>query len=1062
MDSPLNTYPEISSSSECFISTPQERLDELNVFPPLAPTHLMVDVPMDGTATITWTPPFVPPGGSAQSLDYSWMLVGGPGTVGPIPYDAISVDLTGLDTNIPYYFVLRANNEHGASYPARIDFEANAVGPHYITSFTPTSGMAGDSVTISGAGFLGATSVTIGGQACAFTVTSDGEIAAVVGTTTGIIEVVSPVGASHSHDTFTVVPTPPPIVVTSFAPTSGYAGDTIVITGSGFTGATAVKINGAAVDSSVVNSDTEIEAVVSDSNTTGKISVKGPGGMDTSSGIFTVMHSGGPTITSFDPISGEPGTVIRITGSQFTFVTNVALNGSDVDSYDIITDNLITAVVSDTNTTGKILITAPSGATLSADNFTVAPRTSLPPTITSITPLTGASGTRVVVIGSGFYSIIVPAYSYVKLNGLEMDFYNVFSIDSDSQLSFTISHLNTSGTLEITNPYGTVTSEDSFTVIPSPPVITSFSPTSGPSGTEVRIQGTGFYGATSVLLNGGAIDNLVINGDTEIVLNTKSTNTSGNFTVTTPNGTATSSTFTVTAPVSVPTITSFTPTSGRSATKIVITGTGFTGVTSVFLQGGTYTNRFTINSGTQITLTTDVADTTSHITVTKPTGSVTSAGTFTALPSVPIITSFTPVQGTHLSEVTLTGQGFEEATVVQLNGVNVAAFHPIAGQPVDTKMLVTPSSYNTSGKFSVTNADGTGTSSGIFTFLPTKPDITSFSPTSGPPGTTIVILGVRFTGVTTVGLEREFYRVEASSFVINSDTKITATMPSSSIYGGAVFVNSPSEGDEFSDGVFTTTGASAAPLFNSFSPTSGKSGTSVIITGSGFTGTTSVKLNGADRGGWTVNSDAKITKIIQSNDTTGRFTVTKSAGSYTDLDSFTVVPSAPTITSFSPTSGMSGTTVTINGSNFTGATNVKLGGTAVASFSVLSAIQIRAVTSSSNATGKFVVTTPNGSDTSAGTFTVAAPVPKITSFTPSGGSSGTVITITGTHFTGATGVRIAGGNVASFAVNSDTTIHATVGGSNITGLVSVVTPAGTATSSTNFTVTGGGGGGGGL
>ncbi len=77
--------------------------------------------------------------------------------------------------------------------------------------------------------------------------------------------------------------------------------------------------------------------------------------------------------------------------------------------------------------------------------------------------------------------------------------------------------------------------------------------------------------------------------------------------------------------------------------------------------------------------------------------------------------------------------------------------------------------------------------------------------------------------------------------------------------------------------------------------------------------------------------------------------------------------SPSTITSFSPTSGGSGTSVTITGTNFTG-TTVKFGGTAAASFTVDSATQITAVVGS-GATGKVTVTTPGGTATSTADFT---------------------------------------------------------------------------------------------
>ena len=76
----------------------------------------------------------------------------------------------------------------------------------------------------------------------------------------------------------------------------------------------------------------------------------------------------------------------------------------------------------------------------------------------------------------------------------------------------------------------------------------------------------------------------------------------------------------------------------------------------------------------------------------------------------------------------------------------------------------------------------------------------------------------------------------------------------------------------------------------------------------------------------------------------------------------------------------------------------------------------------SGATGTITVTTPGGTATSSGTFTFI-PAPTITSFTPTSGGAGTVVTITGTNFTGATAVAFGGTAAASFTVTSATSHH---------------------------------------
>ena len=83
---------------------------------------------------------------------------------------------------------------------------------------------------------------------------------------------------------------------------------------------------------------------------------------------------------------------------------------------------------------------------------------------------------------------------------------------------------------------------------------------------------------------------------------------------------------------------------------------------------------------------------------------------------------------------------------------------------------------------------------------------------------------------------------------------------------------------------------------------------------------------------------------------------------------------------------------------------------------------------------------------------IIPPLPVITSFTPSSGCAGTAsVTITGTDFTGATSVLFGGTNSLSYSVNSATQITATVG-TGTTGTISVITPGGIATSGGTFTV----------
>jgi hypothetical protein len=165
---------------------------------------------------------------------------------------------------------------------------------------------------------------------------------------------------------------------------------------------------------------------------------------------------------------------------------------------------------------------------------------------------------------------------------------------------------------------------------------------------------------------------------------------------------------------------------------------------------------------------------------------------------------------------------------------------------------------------------------------------------------------------------------------------------------------------------------------------------------------------------------------------------------------------APTISSFSPASGPVGTSVTIHGNNFSGpdVTSLTFNGTS-ATFMIDNAQKITATVPAGATTGPIAVTSPDGTATSSTNFTVTgAGAPTITSFNPTSGPVGTSVRINGTNFTGATAVSFNNVNAPGFAVNgAGTRITVAVPTGASTGPIRVTTPSGTATSSTNFTVT---------
>jgi IPT/TIG domain len=161
--------------------------------------------------------------------------------------------------------------------------------------------------------------------------------------------------------------------VTSFNPTSGVVGATVVIAGSGFNDssvATGVTFNGTTA-TFTVNSNVQITATVPAGATDGPIAVVDSEGTGTSATNFDVTPSPVPTITSFNPTSGPVGTSVVITGTGFTGATAVTFGGTAATAFTVDSDTQITATVPTGATTGQIVVTTPGGTAMSTTDFTV-------------------------------------------------------------------------------------------------------------------------------------------------------------------------------------------------------------------------------------------------------------------------------------------------------------------------------------------------------------------------------------------------------------------------------------------------------------------------------------------------------------------------------------------------------------------------------------------------------------------------------------------------------------------------------------------------------------------
>jgi hypothetical protein len=316
---------------------------------------------------------------------------------------------------------------------------------------------------------------------------------------------------------------------------------------------------------------------------------------------------------------------------------------------------------------------------------------------------------------------------------------------------------------------------------------------------------------------------------------------------------------TVIAYVLPPVVTGVTPNSGPvdAQTEVTISGSGFTGATSVHFGATPAVWQFGANPDTQITATSPAGSGTVDVTVTTPAGiSATSAADqFTYAGLAPTVTGVAPNLGPAAggSTVTISGTSFLGATAVNFGTVPAAAWQP--GAIPGTQIIATSPPGSGTVDVRVTNIINESLPNppaDQFTYIP-PPTVTGVSPNAGSAagGTIVTISGSGFSG--NIGVQ--FGTVPALAITVDSPTQITATSPR--VNGGIVNVtvsnpagtSATSNNDRFA---FT-------PAVSGVSPNRGflGGGLPVTITGFGFTGANRVQF-GAATAAWQFVSDTQI------------------------------------------------------------------------------------------------------------------------------------------------------------------------------------------------------------
>ena len=165
--------------------------------------------------------------------------------------------------------------------------------------------------------------------------------------------------------------------VGGISPLSGQIGDTVTITGTGFSGASGVKFNNNIIANFTIVSDTQITATVPPGTTSGAITISEPNCSDALTASFTVNAPICMAVSGFSPATALPGVPITITGTNFTGVSVVKFSNDQAAAFTVDSDTQITAIVPPGAGFGPITISKQGCADVQTANFTPC-NTSLP------------------------------------------------------------------------------------------------------------------------------------------------------------------------------------------------------------------------------------------------------------------------------------------------------------------------------------------------------------------------------------------------------------------------------------------------------------------------------------------------------------------------------------------------------------------------------------------------------------------------------------------------------------------------------------------------------------
>lgn len=674
-----------------------------------------------------------------------------------------------------------------------------------------------------------------------------------------------------------------------------------------------------------------------------------------------------PVIFVFDPPRGGINDFVNIYGSNFSNTNSLIFNDASTINFTILSDTQISGIVPSGAVTGPITVVTNTSSRTTSENYTV---TGQSMTITGLTPLTGLIGQTIELKGTNFYNINNVVFTDNKPSS--------FVRISSTLIRTNVPNYTSWGPIRIdSTTMDSVTSNPYFVPIP---VIDSFTPMTGVSGTLITISGRGLSGISGVLFNNLPVTS-VTNVNTEVITtNSPTGNTNGYIRILGRSGVSARSDVEF-GPIVL--LTGVIPNSGIKGSGVFLYGLNFepslmyqTGLSNQYLVGFNNTQTaFTRTNYYRLTGVVPSGATSGIVSIYKPDGISTypSNVIFRINYAPPLVFAFSPLSGIRNNIIHLSGENFVDiltSGVKLVNSQYTQGGTGISASQDGKSLSFYVGNTTTGGLYSIVVNTIYGSGSGMFLKVLEIPQISGFTPLSGINGTQIKITGTNLYPFSKIYIQSTGVQVSINPTGHDSVfSQLYFNIPQDMPISGRIMIDNTVS---MVSGAFLT--KIVSPIQRLLIPSSGSWGAPINISGSGFFGVTGVYIGNI------------LSSFTQTSGTGIRFTIPNGSESdYVNLYTFgnnyfpstnllTVIPPPIIISGFNPTSGFRNDSITISGAYLDTSTDVLFSGTngmiSQNSFSITSNTGIYVQIPLGAISGKIAITNSAGTTYSTQTLNV--------------------------------------------------------------------------------------------